>query len=47
MLTDADVVKQASLKETSLSELARLCGVSNETEFVRRFIQFDREARTQ
>lgn len=45
ILTDGDVVEKASLKETSLSQLARKCGISAETEFVRRFIEYDREVR--
>ncbi len=45
ILTDAEVVEKASLKETSLSQLARLCSIEDPTDFIRRFIIADREAR--
>ncbi len=45
ILTDREVVEKASLKETSLSQLARKCGIPSEAEFVRRFIEYDREVR--
>ncbi|MBQ1705679.1 MAG: ABC transporter ATP-binding protein [Clostridia bacterium] len=45
ILTNADIVERASLKKTSLSQLAQLCGIPQETEFVRRFIRWDREVR--
>lgn len=45
VLTDADVVERASLKETSLSTLASLCGIDDAQDFIRRFITADREAR--
>ncbi len=45
VLTDADVVERASLKETSLSVLASLCGIDDAQDFIRRFITADREAR--
>ena len=44
ILTDADIIEQASLKETSLYDLALKCGVESGREFVARFIAFDREA---
>ena len=45
VLTDADVVEKASLKETSLSALASVCGIADGQDFIRRFITADREAR--
>ena len=44
ILTDPDLVRRASLKETSLYDLALLCGVGEPKEFVRRFIDYEREA---
>lgn len=46
ILTDPVLVEKASLKETSLSALARLCGIADENAFIRRFISFDREVRS-
>ncbi len=45
LLTDGDIIKQASLKETSLFTLAVLCGIDQPREFVQRFIDHDREVR--
>ncbi|MFH1880786.1 MAG: DUF3744 domain-containing protein, partial [Bacillota bacterium] len=42
ILTDAQVIKQANLKETSLYELAQLAGVTDGTAFVQRFIDEER-----
>ena len=47
VLTDPEIVKKASLKETSLAQLAELCGIDDEQDFIRRFISTDREARDQ
>lgn len=44
ILTDNAVIERASLKETSLYDLAVRCGIDNGREFVRRFIDYDREA---
>ena len=44
ILTDPDLVRRANLKETSLYDLALLCGIDEPKEFVRRFIDFEREA---
>ena len=44
VLTDPELVRAASLKETSLYDLALLCGVPDPREFVRRFIDYEREA---
>ena len=47
VLTDGSVVEKASLKETSLSTLAQLCGIEDSQDFIRRFISMDREVRDQ
>ncbi|MCR4677051.1 MAG: ABC transporter ATP-binding protein [Sphaerochaetaceae bacterium] len=45
VLTDRELVDRASLKETSLSELSRICGIPDDSDFIRRFILTDREVR--
>ena len=45
ILTSQDIVERASLKVTSLYELAILCDIPNPTAFVEHFIDFDREVR--
>lgn len=45
VLTNEDLANQAYLKKTSLYDLAASCGISNPTEFVKRFIAFEREER--
>ena len=46
VLTDATLTKAASLKETSLYQLAKLCGLEDEAcQFVQHFIDYDREVR--
>ena len=47
VLTDEDVVEKASLKETSLAQLAWMCSITNPQDFIRRFISMDREVRDQ
>ncbi|MCI6115328.1 MAG: ABC transporter ATP-binding protein, partial [Spirochaetales bacterium] len=44
ILTDDYLLDKASLKRTSLSDLAKLVGV-DETMFIRKFIKYDREVR--
>ena len=44
ILTDANIIRQASLKETSLFELAVKCGIDDAPLFVQRFIDYEREA---
>ena len=44
ILTDRDVIERASLKETSLYELALRCGIDDARGFVQRFIDYEREA---
>ncbi len=43
ILTDAEIIRRASLKETSLYTLAQRCGVGDGRAFVARFIDFERE----
>ena len=45
ILTDAAIIEQASLKETSLYELALSCGIDDARGFVQRFIDHEREVR--
>lgn len=45
VLTDPEVVRRANLKETSLYDLALLCGIDDGRAFVQRFIDYEREAR--
>ena len=46
VLTDPDITKRASLKETSLYHLALQCGIDDPSDFMRHFIDCDRRART-
>ena len=43
VLTNSSLVRQASLKETSLYELAILCNIEDGKSFVQRFIDYERE----
>ena len=43
ILTDSDIIERASLKETSLYELCKKAGIPDGTDFVRRFIAYERE----
>ena len=43
VLTDVDVIARANLKETSLYDLALLCGIDSPRDFVQRFIDHERE----
>ncbi len=45
VLSDADLIRAASLKKTSLYDLAGLCGIDDAKEFTARFIDCDRKAR--
>ena len=45
ILTDPDIIQRANLKETSLYDLSLLCGIDRPSEFVQRFIDYDREVR--
>jgi energy-coupling factor transporter ATP-binding protein EcfA2 len=47
VLTNEKIIEKASLKVTSLFELAMLCNISEPTTFVERFIDYDREVRRQ
>lgn len=42
ILTNDDIIRRASLKETSLYGLAKLCGIDEGQEFVSRFIRYER-----
>lgn len=41
ILTDENIIKEASLKETSLYELAIKCGIEDATSFVQHFIDYE------
>ena len=43
ILTDPEIIKRANLKETSLYDLAVMCGIDEPREFVQRFIDYERE----
>ena len=43
VLTDKSIIERASLKETSLYELCHKAGIADGTDFVRRFIAYERE----
>jgi len=47
ILTDEKIIKQANLKETSLYILAQMAHIPNGTQFVQRFIDYDRSVRHQ
>ncbi len=47
ILTDPEMVEQASLKETSLFTFAQKIGLADPIAFTRKFIQYDREVREQ
>ena len=42
ILTDENIIKQANLKETSLSTLAKAIGLENPNDFVQFFIDYER-----
>ena len=44
ILTNDDIISRASLKETSLYGLAKLCGIDEGQAFVSRFIQYERRS---
>ena len=45
ILTNPDIIKRANLKETSLYDLALLCGIEDTNVFVQRFIDYEEEGR--
>ena len=45
ILTNNYVIEKANLKETSLYELAQKCGIKDEKNFIKRFIDYDRRVR--
>lgn len=42
ILTNKDIIKKASLKETSLYDLSVMCNIDSPEEFVQRFIDYER-----
>lgn len=46
VLTDQQVIKKANLKETSLFRLAQMAGITDETQFVKSFIDYERWVNT-
>ncbi len=45
ILTNPEIIENANLKETSLFGLALKCNINNPTDFVKRFISFERKGR--
>ena len=45
ILTNPEIIAKANLKETSLYDLALLCGIDQPSAFVQHFIDYDREVR--
>ena len=45
VLTDPETIRKASLKETSLYNLALFCGIEDPSDFVQHFIDYDRKVR--
>lgn len=45
VLAEPTIVEKACLKKTSLSDLASMCSIEDDTAFIRRFIHADREER--
>jgi energy-coupling factor transport system ATP-binding protein len=43
VLTNHEIIEKANLKETSLYQLANIVGISDETRFVQRLIDYERE----
>ena len=43
ILTNPDIIKRANLKETSLYDLALLCGIEDPNVFVQHFIDYEEE----
>lgn len=43
ILTNEDIIKRASLKETSLYDLSVMCRIDNPSDFVQRFIDYERK----
>lgn len=43
VLTDSELIEKASLKETSLFDLAQKCGIEDAPGYVQRFIDYERE----
>ena len=45
LFSNTELLKRASLKETSLYELSEICGLPAES-YIRAFIEYDREVRS-
>lgn len=45
ILTNKEIIDKANLKETSLQDLAINCGIEDSTDFVNKFISYDRKVR--
>ena len=45
ILTDEELTEKAYLKQTSLYEMAVKCGISSPSQFVERFISYERTVR--
>ena len=45
ILTNPEIIEKASLKETSLYDLALMCKINSGRDFVRKFIEFEKAAR--
>ena len=45
VLSDDNLVREASLKKTSLSTLASICSINDESQFIKHFIVADRQVR--
>lgn len=45
-LTSSYIIEQASLRRTSLSDLAAMCSIEDDTDFIRTFIRYDRQVRS-
>lgn len=45
ILTNPDIISRANLKETSLYDLALLCGIPDPNVFVQYFIDYEEEVR--
>ena len=47
ILTNKEIIEKANLKETSLHQLALKCGIEDTTNFVNKFIDYDRKIRNE
>ena len=47
ILTNKEIIEKANLKETSLHQLALKCGIEDTTNFVNKFLDYDRKIRNE